>query len=330
MHGLYLLWFVHERQFSPALVASVLAVGDLSIIAFEIPTGWFADRFGHRRSLLLGSSAQVAGMLCCWLGHGIPSFIAASLLIALGDAFRSGADQALLYRSCLAIGRVDAFQAIEARTRAIEQVALVALVLIGGAIVHLWGFAAGWAGETLLCAAGLAIAVAMVEPPPARSPAPERPDAGHRMGMLSLRMAALVPPAAMLSAWSSAASFLLQTASAEGAARMSVLVAAITLAEAAGAATAIRLAWSSVRAQWTLLSAGVLMGTMVLTWPSRLLPAVVGLSFLAGVAEPLRAAAIQRATSDGWRARAASAASACDMLLSTLTLLLAGVWRTRR
>ena len=330
MHGLYLLWFVQERQLPPVLVASVLAAGDVSLLAFEIPTGWFADRFGYRRSLIAGSSIQVAGMLCCWLGDALPAFVAASLLIALGDAFRSGADQALLYRSCLAAGCADAFRAIEARTRAIEQAALVALVLIGGAIVHVWGFAAGWAAETLLCGAGLAIAVAMVEPPSGGSPAGTRSDEGRRRGIQSLRMAALVFPAALVSAAASAASFLLQTIITDGAARVSALVAAITLAEAAGSAAAMRLAWSSIRAQWMLLSAGVVVGAMPLTWLSLLAPAAIGLSFLAGVTGPLRAAAIQHAAADGWRARAASTASACDMLLSTLMLPLAGIWGARR
>jgi hypothetical protein len=38
----------------------------------------------------------------------------------------------------------------------------------------------------------------------------------------------------------------------------------------------------------------------------------------------MRAAAIQRMATDDMRARAASAASACDMAFSTLFLLLAG------
>lgn len=329
MHGLYLLWFVHERQIPPALVASVLAAGDLSLIAFEIPTGWFADRFGHVRSLIVGSLVQVSGMLCCWLGDGLTTFVVASVLIALGDAFRSGADQALLYRSCVATGRVDAFQAIESRTRAIEQAALVALILIGGAIVQVWGFGAGWAAETVLCGAGLAIAIAMVEPPADGSPAQNRIEGDHRTGTTFLRMAAMVVPAAVLSAGSSATSFLLQTITGSGAARMSALVATIAMAEAAGSATAMRLSAGSIRAQWALLSVGVVLGTMGLAWSSVLAAAVIGLSFLAGVVAPLRAAAIQRTAADGWRARAASAASACDMLLSTLTLPIAGFWRHR-
>ena len=73
---------------SPALVAATMAAGDLALMALEVPTGWFADRFGYRRSLILGSLLQVAGMICCWLAEGIPGLVGACLLVAVADAFR--------------------------------------------------------------------------------------------------------------------------------------------------------------------------------------------------------------------------------------------------
>src|SRR6185436_14019602 len=91
--------------------------------------------------------------------------VAACVLVAIADAFRSGADEALLYRSCVAIGREPEFQRIEARSRAVQVVALALLIVGGGAIVTVWGFAAGWIAETLLCAMGGIVAVAMIEPP---------------------------------------------------------------------------------------------------------------------------------------------------------------------
>ena len=89
MHGLYLLWWVQKKHVSAFAVAVMLAAGDLALMALEVPTGWFADRFGHRTSLILGSMAQVLGMLLCWLGQGISGLLAASLFVALGDGFRS-------------------------------------------------------------------------------------------------------------------------------------------------------------------------------------------------------------------------------------------------
>ena len=165
MHGLYLLWWVQEKGMPAPIVATILAAGDLALMGLEVPTGWLADRFGHRASLIAGSLAQILGMLFCWLGEGIAGLIVASVLVALGDAFRSGANQALLYRTCQALGCEEAFQRIEARARAIRIATLVGLVLAGGAIVKARGFDVGWAAETALCAVGLAIAFAMTEPP---------------------------------------------------------------------------------------------------------------------------------------------------------------------
>ena len=256
MDGLYLLWWVQEKQMSPALVAAAMAAGDLLLMGLEVPTGWFADRFGNRRSLILGSIIQVAGMVCCWLANGIPGLVLACMLVAVGDAFRSGADEALLYRTCAAIGREGSFQRIEARSRAIQVVALAGLIVGGGAIVSTWGFAAGWAAETMLCTIGGAIAYAMVEPP-AAAVETEEDDSPKPRTRIPWRTAALVIlPLALLDAVTAAGSFVLQTSGDSGPAEITVLVALITLADAAGSALAMRLPAVGVRAQIGLAATG--------------------------------------------------------------------------
>ena len=67
-----------------------------------------------------------------------------------------------------------------------------------------------------------------------------------------------------------------------------------------------------------------------LALPAAFYPVVFALSFLVGVAEPLRAAAIQRLAADEVRAQAASAASACDKALLIIGLPAAGAWRRRQ
>jgi hypothetical protein len=325
MDGLYLLWFVQEKGMSPALVAATLAAGDLLLMALEIPTGWFADRFGNRRSLILGSLVQVAGMICCWLADGIPGLFLACALVAVGDAFRSGADQALLYRSCVALGREGSFQKIEARSRAVQVIALTGLIVGGGAIVTIWGFAAGWAAETLLCTLGGAIAFAMVEPPASAADDADEPSSGAPPASIPWKAAALVIlPLAFLDAVTSAGSFVLQTSGGHSPSEVTLLVALITLADASGSALSTRLPAIGVRAQVAIGVAGLIIAGVALTQAAALIPSIVALSFATGVSHPLRAAAIQRMATDDMRARAASAASACDMALSTLFLLLAG------
>jgi hypothetical protein len=324
MDGLYLLWWVQEKQMSPALVAATMAAGDLLLMALEIPTGWFADRFGNRRSLILGSLIQVLGMACCWLADGIPGLFLACALVAVGDAFRSGADQALLYRSCVALGREDSFQKIEARSRAVQVIALAALIVAGGAIVTTWGFAAGWAAETLLCTLGAVVAFAMVEPPACTTEDEKEASPARGARILWKTAALVILPLAFLDAITSAGSFVLQTSGGNAPAQVTVLVALITLADAAGSALATRLPGVGLRTQVALAVAGAIVAGIAVAVPATLIPSIVALAFATGVSHPLRAAAIQRLASDDMRARAASAASACDMALSTLFLLLAG------
>lgn len=341
MHGLYLLWWVQERRLPAAVVATILAAGDLALMLLEIPTGWVADRVGHRRSLIAGSAAQILGMVCCWLGRDVPGLLAASLLVALGDSLRSGADEALLYRTCLAVRREKDFQAIEARTRAAELGAMVALILAGGSIVATWGFAMGWIAEIALCSVGLAIACAMGEPPPClrRASSTLSIDAGSastspigRSPITRSSIAHVLPlmlPAALVHGAASATSFLVQTTGGALPARMSGIVAAITLAEAIGAAVAIRMTGGTV-AQVTLGALAVAGVAAGLTVPGALLPAALGLAFLVGLAHPLRAVYIQREIADSVRATAASVAHACDMAVMLIALPAAGFSRRSR
>jgi MFS family permease len=330
MHGLYLLWWVQEKEMSPAVVAMVLAAGDLALMGLELPTGWFADRFGHRVSLMVGSSVQAIGMLWCWLGDGVSGLVTASVLVALGDGFRSGADQALLYRTCVALEREGDFQEIEARTEAVALGALVVLVLIGGVIVQTGGFAMGWLAETILSLLGLAIACGMVEPPPdsARTGQDDSPNDSRPIRYRSLAVS--IMPAALLGGAASAASFLALTTGATGVASATVLVAAVTAAEAGGCAMASRLPPATDRHHIWLAAFGSFLCMIALAMPAILLLVALALAFLVGVAEPLRAAAIQRLAADNIRARAASAASACDMAVTTVVLPLAGLWRSPR
>jgi MFS family permease len=335
MHGLYVLWWVRERHVPVAVVAAILAAGDLAVSAFELPTGWVADRYGHRVSLIAGSLLQIAGMLFAWFGTGVPGVLFSVLSIAAGDAFRSGADQALLYRSCIALGDAG-FQRREARARALQLASLVGLVLAGGAIVNRWGFGAGWFVETLLCGAGLAIASAMAEPPPAGDPLDNDRLAyvgaaatvsGWRRARELSALAVRILPAAILIAVASAGLFIVQSASESDAVAMTTAVAVATLAEAGGAFAGARVT-GGLWLQIALAALGAAaLGTGIVV-PQLFHAAVAAACFLMGVVEPIRAASIQRVAADGVRARAASLASACDKLLLMAALLAAGVLRT--
>ena len=315
------------KHISPAAVAAILAAGDIAITLLEVPTGRFADRFGHRCSLIVGSVIQTVAMLLCWLGEGVPGLLLASLCVALGDTFRSGADQALLYESCAAVGEEKRFQQIEGKTHSLELIALVAMSIAGGVLVETSGFAAAWIAETACTATGIAIALAMVSPP--ATPPREGPDAPARLRLRAAgRLLRLIGPAAVVAGVAIAAAFIAQTGGAASPTQLTVLVSVMTLAEAAGAMLS-RYLRPDIATQYRLLTASLLCCIAIVVAPAFFVPGVVALALLMGAAEPLRASAIQMLVEER-RAEAASWASALDGAIRTLFLLLAGVRQRRR
>jgi len=338
MHGLYLVWLVHERGFSPALVATALAAGDMCVFALEVPTGWVADRLGHRLSLITGSFIQACAMLAFWLAASPPALLAATLLVALGDTFRSGADEALLYRSCAALGREAEFQSIEARTRSVGLIALVGLLVGGGGLVAVAGYTAAWITEFVLSALGLVLAWLMVEPPEAPESAAYATDGTRAGAWWAAKGAAgkwsiflsLILPGACIDGFAAVAGFLAQTGADPDVAGVTALVAVMTLTEAAGAWLAARVWRNDGRLHLRLLACATAVLAVSLVSSAGVAAAAVALAFFPGLIHPLRAAALQRVAADGVRARMASFASACDMACTTLGLLAAGALSARR
>lgn len=67
------------------------------IFAFEVPTGAFADRFGRKKSIMLGCITVGFGAFVYGSIPNIYVFMLGEFLWALGTAFISGADEAIIY-----------------------------------------------------------------------------------------------------------------------------------------------------------------------------------------------------------------------------------------
>jgi MFS family permease len=95
MPVIVLYWQSHGLGMKDIFILQV--VFSIAVVVFEVPTGYFADTYGHRTSILIGCIAGTLGFFFYW---GIPSylgFIAAELTLALGTSFMSGARDALLF-----------------------------------------------------------------------------------------------------------------------------------------------------------------------------------------------------------------------------------------
>lgn len=73
------------------------AIYSISVVILEIPSGYLADVYGRKKTLLFGSILAAAGFFIYSATSGFWGFMAAEIVLGIGTSFVSGADSAMLY-----------------------------------------------------------------------------------------------------------------------------------------------------------------------------------------------------------------------------------------
>jgi DHA3 family tetracycline resistance protein-like MFS transporter len=90
----YVLYFrlYDISLFQIALLATIF---EATIIVFEMPTGYFADKYGRKLSTLCGFFLYCASALIFFTFRDLPGFIIAEIIFGIAETFISGALEAL-------------------------------------------------------------------------------------------------------------------------------------------------------------------------------------------------------------------------------------------
>jgi MFS family permease len=133
--------------------------------AAEIPTGVIADRIGRRTGLVLGAGLAAAGTAMIAGARTFAEFAVGEACIGVSTALMSGADSALLYDSFEGEDRDRLYARAEGQSRAAAMFfGAAALPLTDLFLVRDGDPTRAYVVTALLCAAGIAAALAMVEP----------------------------------------------------------------------------------------------------------------------------------------------------------------------
>ncbi len=134
-HAWITVFFLYMSQSLPLdQVIELSAVYYLSVFLLEVPSGYFSDRIGRRRTLLIAATALIASFSCFIVGAGFWWFAAGQFLLAMGIAMQSGTDTAFLYDSLKALGREDEYARREAQAEQWGLIMLAIATLSGGVL----------------------------------------------------------------------------------------------------------------------------------------------------------------------------------------------------
>jgi MFS family permease len=127
-----LVLFYQENGLSLQDVFLVQACYSVCVIIFEVPSGYFADRFGRKRSIQYGSFFATLGFIAYAYAHAFTHFLIAQTFIALGASFISGSDTALLYDTLIQLEREHEYQKHAGRLASIANFSEGIAGIVGG------------------------------------------------------------------------------------------------------------------------------------------------------------------------------------------------------
>lgn len=139
-----------------------------AIIILDVPTGWFADRFGRKFALALGAFTFAGGIGLLSLATGFKSALIAEFTIGSGTALMNGAGPALLYESLACSGRAHEFRKREGFRFALQLYSCAAASIIGGYLYEINPLLPLWSQLPIIVGAGV-LALFLTEPERHRS-----------------------------------------------------------------------------------------------------------------------------------------------------------------
>lgn len=91
--------FLNSRGVSLDNIYNLESILLISIMVFEIPWGWVADKTSYKTTLIIGYGISALGFLIMYISYGFEAFAIMMLIRGIAISGRSGVDTALLYHS---------------------------------------------------------------------------------------------------------------------------------------------------------------------------------------------------------------------------------------
>jgi MFS family permease len=127
-----ILIFYNANHLSVRHLFILQAVYSVSIVALEVPSGYLADVWGRKNTLVVGAILGFSGYFIYSLSHGFWGFCAAEIMLGVGQSFISGTDTALLYDTLIVLKEEDQYIKVEGRMTSVGNFAEALAGITGG------------------------------------------------------------------------------------------------------------------------------------------------------------------------------------------------------
>ncbi len=124
--------FFQEHGLTLTEVMILQSIYSFSVALFEIPSGFIADIFGRKRTIVLSTIFTFIGFLGFSFFGGFYAFAIAQVLVGIGGSLMSGSDSAIIYDTLLETNSKTTYTKIEGKAYAIGNFSEAFAGILGG------------------------------------------------------------------------------------------------------------------------------------------------------------------------------------------------------
>jgi len=155
--------FFKDNGLSMQEIFLLQALFSVAVIILEVPTGYFADVFGRKNSIVIGGVVSTLGFVIYSLSSSFWWFLLAEVALGIGISFISGSDSAMLFDTLLELKRVEEYKKIEGRGMSLG-LASESVAAIAGGLLAIVSLRLPLIGDALTMSLIIPVSLTLVEP----------------------------------------------------------------------------------------------------------------------------------------------------------------------
>ncbi len=144
-------------------IGLILFWGSISRFIFEIPSGYFSDKIGHKQSLILSRVLMLLSTIFFLIAETFLPLVIGTILFAISFSFTTGTGSAFMHETLQGLGREDEYSKIMGKIKAIGFAVPIPLLVLTPFLVSI-DFKAPFIIALIIDIIGLLVTISMVKP----------------------------------------------------------------------------------------------------------------------------------------------------------------------
>lgn len=156
--------FYQENGLSMTQIFWLKSIYSIGMLVFEIPSGYFGDVWGRKKTLVLGSILTFIGFSAYGFHGGFWMFALAEFLLGIGQSFISGADSALLFDTLQSQKRDKEYLKYEGKVTSVGNFSEAIAGVLGG-LLALISLRTPFIAQAAFASLAIPASLTLLEPP---------------------------------------------------------------------------------------------------------------------------------------------------------------------